>query len=951
MSYSLSATAPRPTYADLDSPRVQSSALGSRSLVRLSQEPGITRPEFGPQDEVGLALEARQEAGRWTPYVAALLRLGRHGRLVRVPTHIVRSEDAVGTRFELRARAQDLFAPYTGTQQFFGALAVDDARLGVFEGSTDGSTTAPGVALVSVEMAYRQPDLQPALLGHRYITERAGVREACFVRGRKVQLRMQAGLASDWSAHLIRGQEERQLMLSRAIARGGWVVLEVSVPQDAPTGRCTLEARAEGVPVARWDLRVVDAPEDRPELSDIVLYRKARRLDSAASLAEQRLEVVSSDEARLWLLVERGKVAYRQGRMEVAVEAWSTAVDLAESLGVPTEASARLRTTGFLAIRSGRYAEAVELISRARAIDSRLRDEAALALDDYYEGLIYERSGGPASFARAYELYGRARDFAWRSGDDAMLARRTSTQAMLLSAQGHHNEALRLLRANPPPEGADNDRAFYLSNLAWVRTRAMEVGYLPFDAELLLDERREALELLVEFGAPDHVVDERVRLARVLLTAGRLQEAQAEVEALALESEDSYVWVRDLLPKLRAELELRSGHPAAAELRLRARLREEPLDEASVRGLLGQALVAQERLQEGVDEFERALESSLSHRTAPRSARAAGRRYLEKRLLLRRAAEAMLAAGKPERAWLWSERLLEATSRELAGLGRSDGEWFEPGRDITALLRADEVYVAALRLTATTWVSWRVTRSGVSWSHADPVEAWFSEPLENVGHVYVSPGGHDGLFDLPVQAMPSLQRRSGGHVSTSILPHLSLLSLPEPTGTGSLIVADTQGDLPVAREVARRLDVAGPSILLIGDEARSQAVLEAWRKRTFVFLGHGENEAGDPFSSGLRLADGSLRASEVLSRAHAFDLVVLAGCSTGRHDALFEGAGLVHSLLATGTSRILASTGPVPDDDPFSAAFLQQLGLGATEAFRHGLAASGSRAYRMYGRR
>jgi CHAT domain-containing protein len=102
---------------------------------------------------------------------------------------------------------------------------------------------------------------------------------------------------------------------------------------------------------------------------------------------------------------------------------------------------------------------------------------------------------------------------------------------------------------------------------------------------------------------------------------------------------------------------------------------------------------------------------------------------------------------------------------------------------------------------------------------------------------------------------------------------------------------------------------------LVGAAATRQAFLErAGGCRALCFLGHAVFDQRYPMASRLVLADGGLRAGEMLRELRlAADLVILSACETGRSQVLRgdEILGLSRAMLYAGTPSLLVTLWPV----------------------------------------
>jgi CHAT domain-containing protein/tetratricopeptide (TPR) repeat protein len=120
-----------------------------------------------------------------------------------------------------------------------------------------------------------------------------------------------------------------------------------------------------------------------------------------------------------------------------------------------------------------------------------------------------------------------------------------------------------------------------------------------------------------------------------------------------------------------------------------------------------------------------------------------------------------------------------------------------------------------------------------------------------------------------------------------------------------------QFNLGAAETVARRAD----DRVLTGPHATRQGFLDqAGGYRALCFLGHAFFDQRHPMSSRLKLADGSLHASEILRELRlAADLVILSACETGRSHVLRgdEILGLSRAMLYAGTPSLLVTLWPV----------------------------------------
>jgi hypothetical protein len=136
--------------------------------------------------------------------------------------------------------------------------------------------------------------------------------------------------------------------------------------------------------------------------------------------------------------------------------------------------------------------------------------------------------------------------------------------------------------------------------------------------------------------------------------------------------------------------------------------------------------------------------------------------------------------------------------------------------------------------------------------------------------------------------------------------------------TGRRIVLAHGPGLPGAAREIRRLAAAYPGAeVLTGGEATVAAVLARMDGADVVHLAaHGRLRVDNPMFSALDLADGPLTVHDLERLTAAPRLVVLASCDAGLGSVHpgDEVVGLATSLLALGTSSVVAPVLVVPDD-------------------------------------
>ncbi len=114
--------------------------------------------------------------------------------------------------------------------------------------------------------------------------------------------------------------------------------------------------------------------------------------------------------------------------------------------------------------------------------------------------------------------------------------------------------------------------------------------------------------------------------------------------------------------------------------------------------------------------------------------------------------------------------------------------------------------------------------------------------------------------------------------------------------------------------------------ILRGNEATAEAFLRtAGNCRVLHLACHGRFADGLPQASGLRLADRWVSVRELLALRLAADVVILAGCETGRSaiEPGDEAVGLARSCIAAGAAAVIVSQWPV--HDAAAGAFMTEL--------------------------
>jgi CHAT domain-containing protein len=196
------------------------------------------------------------------------------------------------------------------------------------------------------------------------------------------------------------------------------------------------------------------------------------------------------------------------------------------------------------------------------------------------------------------------------------------------------------------------------------------------------------------------------------------------------------------------------------------------------------------------------------------------------------------------------------------------------------------------------------------------------DTLQAARTVYIVPFGP--LHYLPLGALtpdlasPPALLAAGRRVvyapSATILLNYCHRRRPSPH-LGWLAVAPQDERLQFTSGAAQTIVRQGGGSALIGPAATRQALLtQAGRCRALCFLGHALFDQRHPMSSRLKLADGSLHASEILRELRLqADLVILSACETGRSKVLRgdEILGLSRAMLYAGTPSLLVTLWPV----------------------------------------
>jgi tetratricopeptide (TPR) repeat protein len=187
--------------------------------------------------------------------------------------------------------------------------------------------------------------------------------------------------------------------------------------------------------------------------------------------------------------------------------------------------------------------------------------------------------------------------------------------------------------------------------------------------------------------------------------------------------------------------------------------------------------------------------------------------------------------------------------------------------------------------------------------------------LERARRVVVVPHGPWHL--VPFAALPLGGRRLVDFAPVVLAPSLSVLGRWGRRARGRSVVLGFRDEQAphIADEARRVATVLRDSTLLEGEDARCDALAGRSPPRCLHVASHGRYRPDAPGMSGVRLADGWLRAVEFAALPLRGSTVVLSGCETGVSavGAGDEVQGLVRGVLAAGGAELLASLWRVDD--------------------------------------
>jgi hypothetical protein len=202
--------------------------------------------------------------------------------------------------------------------------------------------------------------------------------------------------------------------------------------------------------------------------------------------------------------------------------------------------------------------------------------------------------------------------------------------------------------------------------------------------------------------------------------------------------------------------------------------------------------------------------------------------------------------------------------------------------------------------------------------------------LNGATRLVIIPHSAAHLIPWPVVAFRAgLRQPDGSEFPIRILPALGIVPRlrHRSRSTGQpVILGDPLGDLFHARREALDVAAAIGGSAKLGPAATKAALKEHLTTATIIHLAtHAFFNSDSALDSGIVLADGIFKASDLLEHRLTADLVVLSACSTGMAKLLpgDELVGLAQSFLLAGAGALLVSLWPV--DDPATATFMQDL--------------------------
>ncbi len=240
------------------------------------------------------------------------------------------------------------------------------------------------------------------------------------------------------------------------------------------------------------------------------------------------IERAHTDRARLQraeLQLAYAGVRFRQAKYRDAAAWAERAIELAERIDEPQAAAHGYYLTALARMRSGEtqrqghteralaiYQELGNLVGQSNVLNK-------LGVDAYHDG----------DWIAAREYYRKSRESRQKAGDSVRAAMITQNEALVLSDQGHLDEAEHLFRqALREFQAADDHMAIGVvtSNLGRILTRRKQFAE---GRELLED----ALSELRAIGAEQFVIDAEIRIAENLVLSGDIDRGEEIMEDVA----------------------------------------------------------------------------------------------------------------------------------------------------------------------------------------------------------------------------------------------------------------------------------------------------------------------------------------------------------------------------------------------------------------------------------
>jgi tetratricopeptide (TPR) repeat protein len=337
-----------------------------------------------------------------------------------------------------------------------------------------------------------------------------------------------------------------------------------------------------------------------------------------------------------------------------------------------------------------------------------------------------------------------------------------------------------------------------------------------------------------------------------------------------------------------------------------------------------------------VAERDRALASLAEVRAELRASGPDGAAYADLRQGAAMSAEdlARIAAQLPAAGVMLS---LTLTERETLWFALRRGRRQQPQARIIGF-GADAWREAAQRLLREVPAARGSARVRETWyKPLEPVLALAGELVRDARLVVLSPD--PSCNDLP---WALLAQRAGWPGALCTVPGLGvldrLLRHRAPAHGDALVVGNPTLDLPYARLEAEQVGRLLGAKPLYAEQATKAAVLAGFARARIAHLAaHAHFASGDPFDSGVRLADGVLSARELLQGGHRVPpVLVLSACQTGLSETLSERegagelAGLTQALFYAGARSLIVSLWEVADAS--SAALMLQFHRAAARA-------------------